>query len=189
MNGYTASLEDMWDDELANGNVICREDITAFMNPPFCVVRVDNVNLNGLLFPEKGMYAYCENGQYFSRIATTQEAIEKQKVVHHLDPKYIKDMYYTEPGVYKETILVDNLTSLDGELPQCNFIPDNEYSVIWNGTRYDNLICYFSGEYNVIADGESVPFYIDDDGGNGLYVSSEEDFESLTIIAIKRIGE
>ena len=190
MNGYTAPLKDTWDDELANGNVICREDITAFMNPPLCAVRAENVNIDGtsIVFPEPGIYSVNSgNGNYFSRIETTHTVMEKVNVVHHLDPKYIKDMYYSTSDV-EETVLVNNLTfdSYDaGDAPQCNFIPGQKYSVIWNGTRYDNLVCYFDGEYNIIADGEPVPFYIDDDGGDGLYIDSEEDFESLTIIKIE----
>lgn len=192
MNGYTAPLKDMWDDELANGNVICREDITAFMNPPLCAVRAENVNIDGtsIVFPEPGIYSVNSgNGNYFSRIETTHTVMEKVNVVHYLDPKYIKDMYYNTSDV-EETVLVNNLTfdSYDaGDAPQCNFIPEQKYSVIWNGTRYDNLVCYFDGEYNIIADGESVPFYIDDDGGDALYINPE--FETVTIIQLKEEEE
>ena len=178
----------MWEDALANGYLICREDITAFMDPPLCVVREDNVELDGLVFPEKGIYSFYEEGFYFSQITTTYHATEKQEVVHHLDPKYIKDMYYCSAPSVEEIVLVNNLTYDSygaGDKPRCNFIPGQKYSVIWNGTRYDNLICVFDGEYNIIADGESVPFYIDDDGGNGLYVGSE--FETLTITTLETI--
>lgn len=112
----------------------------------------------------------------------TFEISEIGTVVHHLDPKYIKDMYYEEEI---ETILVDNLTFEqydNGEYPKCNFVPDRIYSVIWNGTTYNNLKCYYDGSYNIIAD-ESLgcPFYIDDDGGNGLFIegATDEDDNAL----------
>lgn len=192
INGFTAPIASMWNDGLANGYIICREDITAIMEEPsLCAVRAENVNMDGtsIVFPEPGIYSFNSgDGNYFSRIETTYTVIEKKKVIHHLDPKYIKDMYYSTSNV-KETVLVDNLT-LDsyhsGDVPQCNFIPGQKYSVIWNGTRYDNLICVFSGEYNIIT-GESVPFYIDDTGGDALYI--EPEFETVTIIQFKEDEE
>ena len=77
----------------------------------------------------------------------------------------------------EETIIfhVENLTESmynNNEIPQCNFIPGNTYSVLWNGTLYDNLVCYIHDGYNVIADELlGCPFYIDDDGGNAFMVS------------------
>lgn len=90
-NGISLPLLDIWEDGLVNGYVICREDITAFMDPPLCVVREDNVELNGLVFPEKGVYSQNEEGFYFSRIATTYIGTEKQNIIHQMDNKYLPD--------------------------------------------------------------------------------------------------
>ncbi len=87
--------------------------------------------------------------------------------------------------------IVSNLTAEDynsGNFPPCNFVVGSEYDVIWNGEHYSGLICYFDEPYNVIS-GEGCPFYIDDNGGDSLYVEStngEEDF-TLTIIGENRI--
>ena len=87
---------------------------------------------------------------------------------------YIKNRPFYE---YTSTVtLVDNLTNGDytsGSTPQCNFIPGKSYSVEFNGTLYTDLICRFDGSYNIIASEDTgQPFYIDDDGGNSLYVNS-----------------
>ena len=100
-------------------------------------------------------------------------------VIHHLDPKFIKDMYYTEEGKDQAELLVDNLSLEDYENnphPECNFIVGDYYQVIWNGTTY-NTICQMEEEvYRALisVDGITLPFGIDDDGGNGLYIWSEE---------------
>ena len=110
-----------------------------------------------------------------------------EKRIHHIDPKYIKDMYYTSDPV--ETMLVDNLTSEDydnGKFPACNFIEGNTYKVIWNGEVYDNLICEFNGELDIIASEDNgCPFYIDDDGGDGLYIENHTEEETYTVSIIE----
>ena len=60
-------------------------------------------------------------------------------------------------------------------MPSCNFIPGKKYIVIWNEERYDNVTCWNDGYYNVLG-GEGYPFYINDDGGDSLYIEAEEDF-------------
>lgn len=151
INGYTAPLANMWDDELANGNIICREDITAFMNPPFCAVRADNVNLNGLLFPKKGVYAYNDGGYYYSRIVTTYTGTEKQKVIHHLDPKYIKDMYYEdsteviETTIFpQETVVVESNTNGYPE-NTCVFEVGETYYIYYDDIVYECIAQNWSG--------------------------------------------
>ena len=76
--------------------------------------------------------------------------------------------------IKSEVVLVDNLTSDDYNddinVPECNFIPGQSYNVTLNGTLYEGLVCYYDGSYNIIGDDGTVPFYIDDDGGDDLYV-------------------
>ncbi len=85
---------------------------------------------------------------------------------------YVKNRTHWEET--KEAVLVDNLTFDEydsGNAPQCNFIPNQVYTVVWNGKKYENLVCYLDGEYNIIAAPNlGCPFYIDDDGGDSLYI-------------------
>ena len=88
---------------------------------------------------------------------------------------YVKNRTHYEE--VNEVVLVDNLTFADydnGNYPKCNFIIGQSYNVVWNGTLYENLICFTDGEFNIIASqDDGYPFYIDDDGGNSLYIESE----------------
>jgi lysophospholipase L1-like esterase len=96
---------------------------------------------------------------------------------------YVKNRTHWEET--KETVLVDNLTFDEydnGNAPQCNFVPNQVYTVVWNGKKYENLVCYFDGDYNIIADPNlGCPFYIDDDGGDDLYIESYEDNTDWTV--------
>lgn len=94
---------------------------------------------------------------------------------------------------YEETEiaeLVSNLTTEaydNGQFPPCNFIVGEKYNVIWNGESYNDLICYESDGYRVIG-GEGYPFYIDDDGGNSLYIESTTDETDFVVTIIgKRV--
>lgn len=121
-------------------------------------------------------------------------AINKNKSDWNQDdesqPNYIKNRPFY--GKIEEITLLENYTSdeYDNEdisKPALNFIPGHTYKVIWNGEVYDNLICKFDGDDNVIASNEyGCPFYIDDDGGNSLYIESDEDEQyAVSIIEYK----
>lgn len=90
-------------------------------------------------------------------------------------PAFIKNKPFYEES--SRATLVNNLTSEDysnGNITRCTFIPGQSYTVVWNGIVYDNLVCFRSDSYNVIATTENgYPFYIDDDGGNGLYIQTD----------------
>ena len=104
---------------------------------------------------------------------------------------YIRNRPFYEEVKIGKVIHVDNLTYQDydnGNAPACNFVPGEAYNVVWNGTLYENLVCYFDGEYNIIADGVQHPFYIDDDGGDALYVSSDDENWTLSIYQIKDVS-
>ena len=97
---------------------------------------------------------------------------------------YIKNrpFYETDPI---ETVVIDNLSSNDSQdsWPKCTFKPGQEYKVIWNNQEY-NCMCQSDGRYNVLGDPNELPFYIDDDGGNGLYITSYDEPWTLTIITV-----
>jgi hypothetical protein len=81
---------------------------------------------------------------------------------------YIKNRpFYSE---VENVTLVDNLTYSaydNGEYPSCTFVVGQAYNVTWNGTLYENIVCALEGSWRTLT---SDAFYIDDDGGNDLYV-------------------
>ena len=110
--------------------------------------------------------------------------------VHHIDPKYIKDMYYEN---ITEEILVDNLTyeAYDsGNCPQCTFILGDTYNVICGGTLYENVVCSEIDGWRVLGGAEGYPFYIDDDGGDALYIDAMiEDFPVSVTHVLKDLNK
>ena len=90
---------------------------------------------------------------------------------------YVKNRTHWEEEA--KVVLVDNLTYDDydnGDYPKCTFVIGKKYDVIWNGTLYKDLVCHYEDEWRVIASSENgCPFYIDDDGGDALYISSDSD--------------
>ena len=97
---------------------------------------------------------------------------------------YIKNRTHWTEGA--EEVLVDNLTREDyenGNKPQCTFIVGDKYDVIWNGTLYEGLECHLEGVWRVIASPEAgQSFYINDDGGNNLYISNADGNWIVSII-------
>ena len=68
----------------------------------------------------------------------------KKEVVHHLDPKYIKDMYYTEEDESVEIFPMTTLTASEDNAGQFNapiigFVEGETYTLIWNGTTYESV--------------------------------------------------
>lgn len=100
---------------------------------------------------------------------------------------YIKNRPFYE--VLKETVLVDNLTFADynnGNAPGLTFVVGQSYDVAWNGKLYEGLICYNYSGYRVIAGSDmGYPFYIDDDGGNGLWIDSEDNNWTVSITTVQ----
>lgn len=98
---------------------------------------------------------------------------------------YIKNRpFYSE--VKKQTItLVDNLTSDTDHnyWPKCTFIPGQSYDVTYNGVLYPNLVCYQRDGWNIICN--DVPCHIDDDGGNSLYIDSNDDSWIISITTVE----
>lgn len=105
---------------------------------------------------------------------------------------YIKNRTHWSEGIKEiETVLVNNLTAdvyYDNNPYRCNFVPGQSYDVTWNGTLYKNVICRFEGGYNVLGGTNGYPFYIDDDGGNDLYVDGDDGNWTVSI-SIREIKE
>lgn len=102
---------------------------------------------------------------------------------------YIKNRPFYEEKSLKT--LVDNLTvsDFDDRIPACNFVPNKKYNVVWNDILYEGLICALDAGYNMLG-GDGYPFYIDDNGGDSLYVEALDDstdwtlsiYEDITIV-------
>lgn len=129
--------------------------------------------------------------------AVTQEQLDEALVSAQPDwnvndetaPNYIKNRTHYSESV--EITLVDNLTSAEysaGNYPHCTFIVGQKYDIEWNGTLYKDLICYSDGHFNIIASSDNgCPFYIDDNGGNDLYVDGDDEDWILSISTIQEI--
>ena len=156
---------------------------------------------NGLYFTEEFPLVYCddddiasnalptgEKGLYIFSMADQGDAVSlsysfKIEDIKHLDPKYIKDMYYEKESVEKEA-LVENLTYNNydnGYVPGCTFIVGDSYNVIWNDTLYENLICVQPDSWRILGNPENLPFYINDNGGNDLYIEANDDSSNWTV--------
>lgn len=100
---------------------------------------------------------------------------------------YVKNRTHWEEE--RRVTLVNNLTFSDydsGNAPQCNFVPGQKYDVIWNGVLYKALICHYEDEWRVIASNNNgCPFYIDDDGGDDLYISPYDDDNNWVVSIIE----
>lgn len=69
----------------------------------------------------------------------------KTATVHTLDPKYIKDMYYTEAGGLVEILPETTVTSDEDwaaipAIPAITLVEGETYTVTWNGVEY-NTVC------------------------------------------------
>lgn len=123
-----------------------------------------------------------ENGRHTLSVLQRSTYTE----VHHIDPKYIKDMYGEN---IIEEVLIDNLTSEaynDENYPQCTFVVGDTYNVIWNDTLYENVVCTEADGWRFLGGTEDYPFYIDDDGGNALYIEAEGEAFTVSVIHIVR---
>lgn len=102
-------------------------------------------------------------------------------VVHHLDPKYIKDMYYEEgePVVvleeqtfefYTDGLANGDPAGFDIEIPRDKtLVVGKTYTVIWDGHMYENLVCVETAEgfpcmgarlEDLLNGSSEYPFYI-----------------------------
>ena len=96
---------------------------------------------------------------------------------------YIKNKTHWEEET--EVVLVDGFTleeyiNEDTENPKCTFIVGDNYKVIWNGIEY-NCTCFEDSGWRVLGTPDNYPFYIDDDGGDALYISPDNSDETWTV--------
>ena len=114
------------------------------------------------------------NYNYEASISVLGTSKETVSDIKHLDPKFIKDMYYEENGtlteIFPETILVDGIGDEDGDNINetgvmyllSPLVANEAYVVNWNGTQYEcvaqdvsSLIGAPAGSVIFIGDGSS----------------------------------
>ena len=158
------------------------------------------INLDGSTNTEQGLRIYIGGnkpnmiylhpesfGLDMSANSRTVE-VYTSEILKQLDPKYIKDIYYEEDPV--EITLADNITPMtdSDDMPRCTFVVGDKYKVIWNGITYE-CVCYDYEGWRVLgAPNDDCPFYIDDDGGNSLYINGEND-DDLWIVSIVHVKQ
>lgn len=132
----------------------------------------------------KTAYEYAQSAGYTGTEEEFAEKLASEKEgVTSWNELEDKPFYYNDLG---STELVSNLTSEDynnGIYPACNFIVGEEYDVIWNGELYSGLVCYDSDGFNAVG-GDGYPFYIDDDGGDSLYIGTVPGYNNYTVSII-----
>lgn len=94
----------------------------------------------------------------------------------------------------EEKILVDCLTKTDyeaGNFSGCTFTDGTEYVVTFNDRTYENLVCYTDGDFHIlVSTSDGYDFYVDDDGGDGLYIEYDGDWEiSITELVPHKLNK
>ena len=158
------------------------------------------INLDGSTNTEQGLriyiggntpnmiYLHPESFGLDMSADTRMVEVCTSEVLKQLDPKYIKDIYYEKDPV--EIIIADNITPMtdSDDMPRCTFVVGDKYKVIWNGITYE-CVCYDYEGWRVLgAPNDDCPFYIDDDGGNSLYINGEND-DDLWIVSIVHVKQ
>ena len=96
----------------------------------------------------------------------------------------------TDKPFYSEVVDITHAENLtremyeNGEAPACDFIVGNEYTVVWNGVTYTDVVCYEHDGWRILGDPDAGhPFCVDDNGGTGepLYVYNEDEDFTLSI--------
>ena len=107
-----------------------------------------------------------------------------EPTIKHLDPKYIKDMYY-ETEMFE--LLVDNVTLDFNSSPfikspaQFEVIEDKKYKIIWDGELYVCIAypndygepCIGNAELDGATGGNGEPFFVTTSGSN-VYILAQD---------------
>ena len=104
-------------------------------------------------------------------------------------PDYIKNRpFYKE---IKTVEILSNYTSTDYNSdepkPVCTIVLGQKYNVVWNGELYENIICVDLDGCHTIGDRSIHPFAIDNDGGNGLYITTDDAEYTVSISMVQEV--
>ena len=181
-------------------------DECVYIGNPNYVEMVSGGDIPFTVLSWGGIYIATESTEASHTISITKAATTK---IHQIDKKYAAqaDWNVSDPesnayiqnrpfGIDKRQVtIVNNLTYEDydnGNYPPVDdFIIGKYYTVIFNGTTYENVLCDgYDGDYQWLG-GEfaGYPFYIETYGNSEgrIYFSSDEYFETLTIIGPKEV--
>ena len=95
--------------------------------------------------------------------------------IHYLDPKYIEDMYYTEPEKWGTTF--DEWLSVVGE--NTTTVAGKELTIKYNGTIYENIVpSYIDGNhlYKVTPEGQNSETVVIAAGVTGIWLADNTSF-------------
>ena len=169
-----------YDDRLLGNPAIYGDNETGMEDAtkPFAIYTFNDGSEYGIISSESGTHT----------ISIIGKKIDTSEVIHHIDSKYIKDMYRE---YFTEKVFIDNKTFDFSNQNYTNFITSNTlsgkrtYNVIFDGTTYKDVECI---EYYSTFIGDEYftkyPFYIRDDFGSfRIYV---QDNMPHTISLIER---
>lgn len=117
-------------------------------------------------------------------VTKAQQELILEAIIHY----FKKNRTHFEETL--ESVLVDGLTSetyKSDDPPSCTFVPGHTYLVVWNGKKYADVSCYESEQGNAIGDKSKYPFYINDAGGEGLFIDTTDDVFTVSIIDVETI--
>lgn len=117
--------------------------------------------------------------------------------IHQLDPKYIKDMYYTDDPVETELVPETTLDFTNNSMLEnpftVEFVENQTYLVTWNGVEYEcvaymaegpNAPSIGNGSIAGIGGGNSEPFFCTAIGGAVLLFAAELGTYTMSIIGM-----
>ena len=118
---------------------------------------------------------------------------------------YIKNRTHYETLVESEVIIVENSVELVSDpmmetiySGSCNvtnaeLIPDNIYTVVWDGTTYEDLVCFeyngmpSLGDENILSGTGDYPFLINENSSSLVIASNVEGNHTLKISTISKV--
>lgn len=90
-NPHVMQIDVIWETLVEDGNVT-EDFVVADFDWMFIFVRKAGATIDGIVFPEVGVYFFKEADDYYMQSLTTTEPVEHTKtVVHKLDKKYLPD--------------------------------------------------------------------------------------------------
>lgn len=142
-------------------------NIPSYENRKYQIVAYTNTNPSSLKCIDVRSNETVENWSIYPPKETGE--------IHYLDPKYIEDMYYTEPEKWGTTF--DEWLSVVGE--NTTTVAGKELTIKYNGTIYENIApSYIDGNhlYKVTPEGQSSETVVIAAGVTGIWLADGASF-------------
>jgi hypothetical protein len=176
VRGFMGIVDPTADDILARGSALFVSDKTHMdadcveMFPIFIDseghVEYGETCFSGIPYPE------VDDADRLLLITASDNGLHTNQWVDKIPNRRISG-YVSISNGSRETVLdvlsIEQYTA--GEYTGCTFVVGDLYDVHWDGMMFEDMECYMDGGYRVLGKpGRVLPFYIDDNGGDGLYV-------------------